>query len=144
MAGSAATTLRASAERMRRCIDVLVTGSSDRMPASGTLDAQYTPKPRPFGKQITRRGRQDCEASVFFALGFLFRDAGWLTGIRDQNSVVGNASTADRLPGLCSLITTKQASAIKVRPAASESAIGSEPRSATKASTTGATPCISS
>jgi hypothetical protein len=50
--------------------------------AGGTLAAEYTPKARAFGKRNKHRRPQDCDAGVFFALAFLFRDAGWLTEIR--------------------------------------------------------------
>jgi hypothetical protein len=50
------------------------------MPEYSFLDAEYTRKRRVFGKQIPRRRLLDCDAGVFLALGFLFGDAGWLTG----------------------------------------------------------------
>jgi hypothetical protein len=55
---------------------------------TGTLAAQYSPKPRLFGKQIRRRRLQHRGAGVFLVLGFLFGDAGWLTEIGSQRSVI--------------------------------------------------------
>src|SRR5262245_11642496 len=96
-AGPAATALSASAERSKRCIDVLVTVSPDRTPASGALAGKYTWKQRPFGKRITRHGPQHCDADVFLALGFLFGEPGWLTG--SQKSVIRSQKSEIRMPG---------------------------------------------
>ena len=70
-----------------------------------TVAAEYTRKPRPFGKRIAERRRRHWGDGVFLALGFLFGDAEWLTGFqasgtRNRASGTGRQEPGVRKPGV--------------------------------------------